>query len=390
MTSMNGKESKNKRLLVLTSASGAGHDSHAYATAAWCRQLYGSEVEVTVEHALEDSHPFYRGGVDFYNFIQKNMPWFHHIYYNIVELLEVLNPGTVSLGRDYYVGLLEKVRPDAVLSVMDCLNRGYFELAKTVLGIETKCATYCTEFGGGYGFSRNWVNPRGDYFLGRTEDANAAALRRGMAPERTLLVGHWAPPSFYAPAMDAKEKASYLEALQLDPGRFTLLLSTGGNGAQNHTAIIRALYSLGNRIQVIALCGRDAQAKATLDSWVGQAPFAVRTIPFTDEMPKLMQVSSAIVARGGATTAGEALICNCPMIFNAIGLIMPQELPTWRYFRKHNIGFAAFRAAQIRRIVERWLSRPADYAELRQRMQGVRCLITPESALEKLLGKKTL
>jgi processive 1,2-diacylglycerol beta-glucosyltransferase len=188
--------------------------------------------------------------------------------------------------------------------------------------------------------------------------------------------------------MDDEEKASYLrETLQLDPDRFTLLLSTGGAGAQNHAAIIRSLFSLGKRIQVIALCGRNASAKARLDSWIGQAPFAVRTIPFTDEMPKLLQVSSAVVARAGATTAGEALLCNCPMIFNAIGLIMPQELPTWRYFRKRDIGFAAFHAAQVRRIVEQWIDRPAEVAELRQRMQGVRCLTTPESALKRLLGR---
>ena len=384
---MNGNKSESKRLLVLTSATGAGHDSHAYATAAWCRQRYGSDVEVTVDHTLEDSHPLYRGGVDFYNFIQRRMPGFHHVYYNIVELMEVLNPGTVSLGRDYYIRLLEKVRPHAVLSVMDCLNRGYFELAKTVLGAETKCATYCTEFGGGYGFSRNWVNTRGDYFLGRTEDATATARRRGVAPERALIVGHWAPPPFYAPAMNEEEKAVYLrETLQLDPDRFTLLLSTGGAGAQNHASIIRSLFPLGKRIQVIALCGRDAQAKAGLDDWVKQAPFTVRTIPFTDEMPKLMQVSSAIVARAGATTAGEALLCSCPLIFNAIGLMMPQELPTWRYFRKHGIGHAAFRPAQIRHIVERWIDHPVELAGLRQRMQSVRDMTTPEKVLELLLG----
>jgi hypothetical protein len=75
------------------------------------------------------------------------------------------------------------------------------------------------------------------------------------------------------------------------------------------------------------------------------------------------------------------------MIFNAIGLMMPQELPTWRYFRKHDIGFAAFHAAQVRRIVEQWIEHPAEIAGLRRRMQSVRCLTTPESALKPLLGR---
>ena len=123
-----------RRLLVLTSATGAGHDTHAQATVDWCARLFGPRVEVTIAHALEDSHAFYRGAVGFYNFIQRRMPWFHHIYYNVIELLDLLNPGTVSLGRSHYVDLLERTRPDAILSVHDCLNRGYFELAKTVLG----------------------------------------------------------------------------------------------------------------------------------------------------------------------------------------------------------------------------------------------------------------
>jgi processive 1,2-diacylglycerol beta-glucosyltransferase len=377
-----------KRLLVLTSATGAGHDTHAHAAAAWCSRLYGANAEVTVVHALEDSHAFYRHGVDFYNFIQRRMPWFHHIYYNVVELMEALNPGTVSFGRDYYISLLEKTRPDAILSVMDCLNRGYFELAKEVLGSRVKCATYCTEFTGGYGFSRNWVNPRGDYFLGRTAEAAREGVRRGMRAERSLIAGHWAPPAFYDPPLRAEEKAAYLrDNLGLDPERFTLLLSTGGAGAQNHAAILRALFPLGDRLQVIALCGRDPAAKSGLEAWAKkEAPFPVRALGFTDEMPKLLQACSAVVARAGATTAGEALLCGCPIIFNVLGGIMPQEMPTWRYFRARKIGFIAQRPAGIRSVVEWWTERPESYLEVREGMRAARDATTPEQALGKLIS----
>jgi hypothetical protein len=75
------------------------------------------------------------------------------------------------------------------------------------------------------------------------------------------------------------------------------------------------------------------------------------------------------------------------MIINAIGLVMPQELPTWRYFCQHDIRFAVFRAAQIRAIVKRWIDQPAEYREVRQRMQKIRCGTTPGPALERLLGK---
>jgi processive 1,2-diacylglycerol beta-glucosyltransferase len=313
-------------------------------------------------------------------------PWFHHIYYNFIELLEVLNPGTVSLGRDYYIKLLERVRPHAIVSVMDCLNRGYFELARETLGA-VKCATYCTEFSDGYGHSRNWVNPRTGYFFGRTEDTVGDALKRGVPADRTLVVGHWAPPAFYADPLTPEEKASFLKDLQLDPNLFTLLLSTGGNAAQNHADILRTLVPLGKRIQVIALCGRNESARLELDAWAKrEMPCTVRTIPFTTDMPKFLGASSAVVARGGATTAGEALLCNCPVIFNGIGLMMPQELPTWRYFHAHNIGSRIFSAAGVRPIIERWLDHPDEYTKLRERMLTLRNADTPQAALELLLA----
>jgi processive 1,2-diacylglycerol beta-glucosyltransferase len=385
---MSGNNHPPKRLLVLTSATGAGHDTHARATAEWCARLYGNAVEVTIDHTLEDSHGFYRGGVAFYNFIQRRMPWFHHLYYNVVEFIELFNPGTVSLGRDYYIRLLERTQPEAILSVMDCLNRGYFELAKSVLGAELKCATYCTEFGGGYGFSRNWVNPRGDFFFARTTEAAQEAVRRGVAEPRASVTGHWAPVAFYEPPLTPPEKAAYLrENLQLDPDRFTLLLSTGGAGAQNHQAILRELSALGNRLQVIALCGRDDRGRRQLQDWAnGHAPFPVRTLSFTEEMPRLLQASSAVVARGGATTAGEALLCGCPMIFNGLGGTMPQELPTWRYFEKRGLGFAASSPAAIRSVVKNWLEQPASHAQLRDRIAHVRDTTTPQKALAQLLG----
>jgi processive 1,2-diacylglycerol beta-glucosyltransferase len=363
-----------KKLLVLTSATGAGHDTHAAATAAWCARLFGPGVEVTVAHELEDSHVFYRGAVEFYNLIQRRAPWFHHVYYNTIELLDLLNPGTVSLGRAHYIELLQRVRPDAILSVHDCLNRGYFELAKEVLGPETLCATYCPEFEGGYGFSRNWVNPRGDFYFARTAETAREAIRRGVPHERALVAGHWAPPAFYEPPGPRTT------------GCFNLLLSTGGNGAQNHRRIIEALQPFAGRLEITALCGRDARARDELEAWAQQrSAVPVRALGFTHEMPALLRSASAVLARGGATTAGEALLCSCPVIFNGLGGMMPQELPTLRYFRRREMGRYALTGRGVAHHVREWLDRPEDHARDRERMRLACDEVTPRKALERLL-----
>lgn len=371
-----------KRLLILTSATGAGHDTHALATAAWCSRLYGTYVEVTIAHALEESHVFYRLGVDFYNLIQRRAPWFHHVYYNVIELLDALNPGTVGLGRAHYVNLLKATRPDAILSVHDCLNRGYFELAAETLGAHVRCATYCPEFEGGYGFSRNWVNPRGDFFFGRTAETVREAQRRGAT--KAMAAGHWAPPGFYDPA--GKDAGQTRRELGLDADRFTLLLSTGGAGAQNHRRLLRALRPLDSRMQVIALCGRDERVRSELEAWCArETSLTVRCLGFTDRMPDLLRAASAVVARAGATTAGEALLCGCPVIFNGLGGMMPQELPTWRYFSAREIGVAALTAGAVREHVTRWLERPHELTALRERAQRICDSASPQAALEMLL-----
>ena len=370
-----------KRLLVLTSATGAGHDTHALATAAWCDRFFRDEVRVTIAHALEDSHPFHRGAVTFHNLVQRRAPWFHHASYNVSELLDALRPGKVRLGRSYLTRLFDQTRPEAILSVHEGLNRGYFELAHEVLGAKVRCATYCPEFQGGYGFSRNWINPRGAFFFGRTNETTREAQRRGAA--HALTAGHWSSPSFHYPGAAAK---MLLEEFRLKSGVFTLLLSTGGAGAQNHRALLRALDPLHARMQVIALCGQDEEDRAALEDWVKrETSLAVCCLRFTDRMSTLLPAVSAVVARAGATTAGEALLCGCPVIFNALGGMTPEELPTWRYFRARRIGFAAFGSAAVRDQVVHWLERPAELAAIHERMMRLRDTTTPQVALEMLL-----
>src|SRR6478609_4896889 len=122
------------RILVLTSSTGGGHDARAQAFAEWCFQLYRHEVDVRIEQMLEKSSPVNRGGVAFYNRIQRQAPWVHKGFYAIVELLSYLNSSGVTFGATYYRQVLEEYRPHLIFSVHDCLNRGYFQLARAILG----------------------------------------------------------------------------------------------------------------------------------------------------------------------------------------------------------------------------------------------------------------
>jgi processive 1,2-diacylglycerol beta-glucosyltransferase len=357
-----------RRVLVLTSASGAGHDSQALAFAEWARLLHGGSVEVRIEHLFEDSSRFLRGCVDFYNSIQRRAPWFHHLFYQWTECLGLVNSDSVSFGRGYYRDMLESWRPDVVLSVHDCLNRGYFEEARRVLS-GVKCATYCLEFEGGYGFSRSWVNRSADMFLGRTAATAECAARLGLAAEKCVAAGSLLGPRFFCTPPAENERPDWLDKTTgLDGRKFTLLLATGGSGAQNHEAILDRLR--GCDVQVVALCGRNEAARMRLEEWHrAHRDFGLCALPFTDEMPELLHACSMIFARAGVTAA-EALQCGCPIVFNTIGGVMPQEMPTIRWFRRRGVARAASSAAQLADAVRQWVESPHGFEAWRTQFRG--------------------
>lgn len=357
------------RILILTSSTGAGHDARAQAFAEWCFELYRHNVDVRIEQMLENSSGFFSAGVRFYNWIQKKSPWIHKAFFLFVELLSFLNKRSVSFGRAYYEKVLREYQPHLVFSVHDCLNRGYFQLARKILGADrVRCATYCGEFSGGFGYSVNWVEPSADLYISRTPTARDYAVKLGMPAERTRVRGHLMQPRQYIGFMKPDVRRAYLEQeLELQPDLFTVFLATGGNGANNHLELLEQLFVHAGRVQAIVICGRNREAYNQVVHWRAEHPnFHCFVDGFSDEVHLLMQVSDVIVTRGGTTSCAKALHFRCPIVFNGIGGIMPQEELTVKFFNR-GAGVAILKQpADLGRLVADWLERPSNYDYFRE------------------------
>ena len=231
------------RILVLTASTGGGHDARAEAFAEWCFQLYRHDVDVRIEQMLEKSSVVNRAGVGLYNRIQRLAPWMHRGFYAFVELLSWLNRSDVTFGSRYYLKVLQDYQPHLVFSVHDCLNRGYFQLARATLGANrVRCATYCGEFSGGWGYSRNWIEPTADLYISRTPTARDYAVKCGLPPARARVRGHLMLPRSHLEVLGSAERRTYRRnVLGLEPDRFTVFLATGANGANNHAELLPAL-----------------------------------------------------------------------------------------------------------------------------------------------------
>ncbi|WP_438479580.1 glycosyltransferase [Oleiharenicola lentus] len=376
------------RILVLTSSTGAGHDVRAQAFAEWCFELYRHDVEVRIEQMLENSSGFFSAGVNFYNWIQKKSPWLHKAFYLFVELLSFINTRSVSFGRAYYEQVLREYQPHLVFSVHDCLNRGYFQLAREILGEEqVRCATYCGEFSGGFGYSRNWVEPTADLYISRTETARDYAVKLGMPRERTRVRGHFMQPRQYLELLTEQQRRDYIIThLELSPDRFTVFLATGGNGANNHLELLPKLLHHADKLQVIVVCGRNRETYNHIIHWRTEHPELECFVDgFSDDVHLLMQCSDAVLTRGGTTTCAKALHFCCPIIFNAIGGIMPQEELTVKFFRNGDGAGLVTNADEFGLLIDSWMVDYARYETLRKNFLSLRYDENPTFVIEELV-----
>jgi len=379
----------NLRILVLTSSTGGGHDARAAAFAEWCFQLYRHDVDVRIEQMLEKSSSVNRAGVNLYNWIQTKAPFWHKLFYTVVEALSFLNRENVSwFGRAYYVKCLREYRPHMILSVHDCLNRGYFQLARQELGGQVRCATYCGEFSGGWGYSRNWIEPTVDLYVSRTATANDYAIKKGVPPERTRVRGTMMRPRQIMETIPDGQKARFLsERLGLRPDLFTVFLATGGNGANNHFELLPTLARHADRCQAIVICGRNTETFNQLIHWRATHPgFNCYIESFSEIVHLLMQASDVIVTRGGTTTCAKALHFRCPIVFNAFGGIMPQEELTWKFFRNGAGSQKIENAAEFAAIIEGWLRQPSTYAAVHEDFLKLRYEEDPTILIDELVN----
>lgn len=362
------------RVLILSSSTGGGHDMRARAFQAWTQLAPELNIEAQVHRPLDVGPGLYRFGVGFYNWIQRHGPWLHHGYFNFLEVAAPCRSARGLLGQKQFCETLEELHPDVLLSVHGSLNHGYFDCARRLLGRNRiRCVTYCGELFGGYGFSRNWVNPDADLFIGAVPETREAAARLGMSADKIHVGGFLLRPQFYEPAPDDTACRDFIrDELGFNPDEFILLLSASSRGANNHLAFLEALRKRGLNVQTVVLCGKSVEAEAQVANWIKQNPTVrARILPHNTNVARLLRCVSAVVARPGTGATSEAIRSGCPLLLNCLGSAMPQEWITVKFCRKHQLAETLHRSADLPRIMARWMKNPDTCTQYQQRMRAV-------------------
>lgn len=378
------------KILVLTSSSGGGHDMRARSLKQWAEHPSCADLGVTVQihQALESTGGLYAFGSEVYNWIQLYWPNLHHVYFNLLEWIPFCSSSTIPRAGSFQKFVRESA-PDVIVSTHDHLNHAYMKVARDAYGPGERrplTGTYCGELFGRYGFSKHWVNPEGDFFIGAVDPCLEEARRLRMPAEKSWTGGFMLNPDFWSePTPPAERERILREEFGLTPGRFTLILATGANGANNHLATLKKFAAAGVRPQIIALCGKNAQAKADIEAWAREHPeIPVCALPYQTRMKRVMECADAIFARPGTGTTSEAILAGIPIIFNGIGGVMPQEYITVKFARTHFETHVVRRPGRLPGIIRDWMDHPDKVAAAKRGAASARPAGHPRRILERL------
>lgn len=98
------------------------------------------------------------------------------------------------------------------------------------------------------------------------------------------------------------------------------------------------INNLGNKFQMIVISGKNEEVKEKFQEIVDEnnANDKVKVIGFSNEIPKLMKVSTLAITKPGGLTTTECLNANLPMII--INPIPGQEEDNAKYVEKNGAG----------------------------------------------------
>ena len=160
-----------------------------------------------------------------------------------------------------------------------------------------------------------WVQPEVDsYAVGEKHVADQLATW-GAPLDKIQIVGIPIASSFLVPHDKHSTRAKY----GLKDTEPVVLIMGGGMGPTHMDEVAARLLKSERPIQIVALTGNDKRARRRLSRLQSSPSAALRVLGWTDDVPALMQVASALITKPGGLTISEAAASALPLVlFDAI------------------------------------------------------------------------
>ena len=180
-----------------------------------------------------------------------------------------------------------------------------------------------------YDLHNMWLVPGMAGYCAATDEVAYRMRARGLPAERVHVTGIPVMPAYANPQSPLLDRAACRDKLGLEAGRPVVLMVSGGHGVGDLATMVESVLALPGDLQVVAVAGRDAAAKAALDLLAFRHAGRLVACGYTHEMQTLMAAADLVVTKPGGLTVSECLALGRPMLL--ISPIPGQE--------EHNAGF---------------------------------------------------
>ncbi|OIO36399.1 MAG: hypothetical protein AUJ74_02560 [Candidatus Omnitrophica bacterium CG1_02_44_16] len=155
-----------------------------------------------------------------------------------------------------------------------------------------------------------WVYDTVDHYIVPCDKSKGMLMEKGVPKEKIQPLGIPIDPKF----AQNPDKRELLANFGLQPDIPVIMIMGGGHGLGPIKAIIKELESADRKLQLIVVCGINHK----LYQWINRSSFKNRVLnfKFTDQIDRLMSISSMIITKPGGVTTAEALAKKLPMIIS--------------------------------------------------------------------------
>ena len=160
-----------------------------------------------------------------------------------------------------------------------------------------------------------WAQPEVDtYAVGDRYVANQL-VSWGAPRDKIHISGIPTAPAFFM----SQDKQMMRTRYELNDTAPIVLLMGGGMGPTHMDEVAAALLESEQPIQIVALTGNDKRARYRLGRLQSSPSASLRVLGWTDDVPALMQLASAVITKPGGLTISEAAASALPLVlFDAI------------------------------------------------------------------------
>jgi len=312
----NSPNPNGRRVLILSASAGTGHVRAAEALEKVFRQQPGVG-EVRNVDALRFTNRLFR---DFYSklYIQlvQRAPTILGIVYNSTDepwktdrmrlMLDRLNTGPLERFIARFkpdITVCTHFLPSEIISYLISKGKLDARLSIVVTDLDVHAMWLCRTFH--------------RYFVA-LEESKIHLQNLGLPGEHITVSGIPIDPAFG----QRGNRDEMRRAAGFDTERPLFLISGGALGVSPAAGVLEGLSRLRHPAQAVVICGRNSEMKEGMehqarDIMAANPGLTIRTLGYTDEMHKWMQMSDLYIGKPGGLTTAEALATGLPMIIVA-------------------------------------------------------------------------